>query len=246
MTLNYSELHATFGRPVTDITLAVTFALLSRPFGAAIFGIAADRLGRKWPFVVNCTLLIILELSTGFCYDYNAFLVIRTLFGIAMGGMYGNATATALEDCPIPARGLISGMYQSGYAFGYLLATLFKLAFEKYGWRSLFYFGACPPVFLIIFRMYLPETDTYNEKVGFRHERSRFHMVNLFQDVKEIFVEHWLLLLYLVLLMNGFSYMVSILYHPFKIPSSSMRSLMALATSIPRCSPTNTHIHPNT
>lgn len=244
MTLNYSELSATFGRSVKDITLAVTFALLSRPFGAAIFGIAADRLGRKWPFVVNCTLLIVLELSTGFCYDYNAFLVIRTLFGIAMGGLYGNATATALEDCPIPARGLISGMYQSGYAFGYLLATLFKLAFEKYGWRPLFYFGACPPVFLIIFRMYLPETDTYNEKVGFRHEKSRFHMVNLFQDVKEIFVKHWLLLLYLVLLMNGFSYMVSILYHPFKIPGSSIHSLMAPVTSIPRYSSTNTHIHP--
>jgi hypothetical protein len=71
-----------------------------RSVGAIIFGIAGDRYGRKWPFIVNNLLFIVLELGTGFCRTYGEFLAVRSLFGIAMGGLYGNAAATALEDCP--------------------------------------------------------------------------------------------------------------------------------------------------
>ena len=99
-----------------------------RSVGAIAFGIAADRYGRKWPFVVNNILFIVLELGTGFCNTYKEFLAVRALFGIAMGGLYGNAAATALEDCPERARGIVSGMLQQGYAFGYLLATVFARA----------------------------------------------------------------------------------------------------------------------
>ncbi|MBE3047063.1 MFS transporter [Candidatus Bathyarchaeota archaeon] len=56
----------------------------------------------------------LLKQGTGFCKTYEQFLGCRALFGIAMGGLYGNAAATALEDCPAPARGLISGMLQQG------------------------------------------------------------------------------------------------------------------------------------
>lgn len=94
-----------------------------RSVGAVAFGIAADRYGRKWPYVVNLILFIVLELGTGFCNTYKQFLAVRALYGVAMGGLYGNAAATALEDCPEAARGIISGMLQQGYAFGYLLAT---------------------------------------------------------------------------------------------------------------------------
>jgi len=85
-----------------------------RSVGAITFGIAADRYGRKWPFIINNVLFIILELATGFCTTYHSFLGVRALFGIAMGGLYGNAAATALEDCPKEARGIISGMLQQG------------------------------------------------------------------------------------------------------------------------------------
>ena len=80
--------------------------------GAVIFGIAADRYGRKWPFIVNLILFIVLELGTGFTQNYAQFLGVRAIYGIAMGGLYGNAAATALEDCPERARGIISGMLQ--------------------------------------------------------------------------------------------------------------------------------------
>ncbi|KAH9204941.1 major facilitator superfamily domain-containing protein [Leptodontidium sp. 2 PMI_412] len=129
VTLTYSELAETFNRKPSEISVAVTLVLMFRPLGAAIFGFMSDRYGRKWPFVVNCILLIIFELATGFCKTYRQFLAVRAMFGIAMGGIYGNAAATALEDCPEEARGLMSGVYQSGHAFGYLLATVFCINF---------------------------------------------------------------------------------------------------------------------
>lgn len=181
-----------------------------RSVGSIAFGLAADRYGRKWPFVINNLLFIVLELGTGFCQTYKQFLACRALFGIAMGGLYGNAAATALEDCPEEARGLISGMLQQGYAFGYLLATAFARGLvntTSHGWRPLFWFGACPPVLIIIFRLCLPETAAYNERVAVRNEHGNIGKTFIAEG-KVALKRHWLLLIYLVLLMAGFNFMV--------------------------------------
>lgn len=138
VSLTVEELAEEFGRSKADITWGITLVLMLRSVGAITFGIAADRYGRKWPFIVNNVLFIILELATGFCQTYKQFLGVRALFGIAMGALYGNAAATALEDCPPAARGIISGMLQQGYAFGYLLATVFARGLvdtTSHGWR---------------------------------------------------------------------------------------------------------------
>lgn len=161
------------------------------------------------PFVVNNILFIVLELGTGFTQNYNQFLAVRALFGIAMGGLYGNAAATALEDCPDEARGLISGMLQQGYAFGYLLATAFARGLvdtTPHGWRPLFWFGACPPVLIIIFRLCLPETRSFRERQATR--KAQGSLAGTFvSEGKVALRKHWLLLIYLVLLMAGFNFM---------------------------------------
>lgn len=172
-------------------------------------GIAADRYGRKWPFVVNNILFIVLELGTGFCQTYDQFLACRALFGVAMGGLYGNAAATALEDCPSAARGLLSGMLQQGYAFGYLLAAAFARALvdtTPHGWRPLFWFGACPPVLIIAFRLCLPETSSFRERQAVRESRGDI-TGTFFAEGAVAIRKHWLLLIYLVLLMAGFNFM---------------------------------------
>jgi SHS family lactate transporter-like MFS transporter len=107
-----SDLAKDFGGPTSAITLGLTLSLIPRFLGAAIFGIAADRYGRKWPFRLNNVFLVLLEFFVGLCRTYKGFLVCRTFFGIAMGGIYGNAAAIALEDCPRKARGLMSGILQ--------------------------------------------------------------------------------------------------------------------------------------
>ncbi|KAM0740941.1 hypothetical protein ACQRIT_003798 [Beauveria bassiana] len=217
VSLTVTDLAEQFGKTKTDITWGITLVLMFRSVGSVTFGIASDRYGRKWPFVVNNLLFIILELGTGFCQTYPQFLACRALFGVAMGGLYGNAAATALEDCPEEARGLISGMLQQGYAFGYLLCAAFARGLvntTSHGWRPLYWFGAGPPVLFIIFRLMLPETSVYLERERVREEAKRNGTAGA-ASVGSVFIKegkiairkHWLLLTYLVLLMAGFNFM---------------------------------------
>ncbi|KAJ5908231.1 hypothetical protein N7495_000913 [Penicillium taxi] len=210
VSLTTTELAESFDKSVTDITWGITLVLMLRSVGAIIFGIASDRWGRKWPFIFNQFLFIVLELGTGFCQTYKQFLACRSLFGIAMGGLYGNAAATALEDCPSEARGIISGMLQQGYAFGYLLAAAFArglVGTTSHGWRPLFWFGACPPVLVIIFRLCLPETETFRRRQEARSEVRGGVAASFISEGKVALKRHWLLLIYLVLLMAGFNFM---------------------------------------
>jgi len=209
VSLTVTPLAKQFGKTNADITWGITLVLMFRSVGAILFGIAADRYGRKWPFVVNNILFIVLELGTGFCQTFHQFLAVRALFGVAMGGLYGNAAATALEDCPEAARGIVSGMLQQGYAFGYLLATVFARALVNttpHGWRPLFWFGAAPPVLIIIFRLCLPETNTFIERQRVRQAGSSVGKTFVAEG-KVALKKHWLLLVYLVLLMAGFNFM---------------------------------------
>lgn len=171
VTMTITSFAKEFDRKIADITWDLTLVLMLRSVGSTILGIASDHDGRKWPFVINNILFIVLELATGFCRTHKQFLAVRVLFGIAMGGIYGNAAATALEDCPAEARGLISGLLQEGYAFGFLLAAAFARALVNttpHRWRPYFWFGACPPVLIIIFRLCLPETRTYQKRIEAR------------------------------------------------------------------------------
>ncbi|CAI6334133.1 unnamed protein product [Periconia digitata] len=209
VSLTVGPLAKTFGKTNTDITWGITLVLMLRSVGSIIFGLAADKWGRKWPFIINNVLFIILELGTGFTQTYNQFLAVRALFGIAMGGLYGNAAATALEDCPEEARGLMSGILQQGYAFGYLLATVFARAFVNtvgHEWRPFFWFGAGPPVLIILFRLCLPETQAFQERQRLREATPNSAKIFI-QEGKVALRRHWLLLIYLVLLMAGFNFM---------------------------------------
>ncbi|KAJ5833337.1 hypothetical protein N7474_001648 [Penicillium riverlandense] len=210
VSLTATDMAKTFDTSVTEITWGITLVLMLRSVGAIIFGIASDRYGRKWPFVVNLVLFIVLELGAGFAQTYRQFLACRALFGIAMGGLYGNAAATALEDCPPEARGIVSGLLQQGYAFGYLLTTAFARGLvntTSHGWRPLYWFGACPPVLIIAFRLCLPETDTFIRRQAMREQVRGGVAKSFVEEGKVALKRHWLLLIYMVLLMAGFNFM---------------------------------------
>ncbi|KAJ9214842.1 hypothetical protein DTO166G4_3434 [Paecilomyces variotii] len=210
VSLTVTQLSEYFGKSTSDITWGITLVLMLRSVGAVIFGVASDRYGRKWPFIVNNLLFIVLELGTSFCQTYKQFLACRALFGIAMGGLYGNAAATALEDCPYEARGVVSGMLQQGYAFGYLLAAAFSRALvdtTPHGWRPYYWFAACPPALFIIFRLCLPETKAFQERQKARAEMRGGVAGTFLSEGKVALKRHWLILIYLVLLMAGFNFM---------------------------------------
>lgn len=104
----------------TQVSTAITLTLLLRSVGAAFFGLAGDQFGRKWPMVINMLILGLLQIATIYSATFQQFLAVRALFGLFMGGVYGNAIAMALENCPVEARGLMSGILQQGYSFGWV------------------------------------------------------------------------------------------------------------------------------
>ncbi|PHH61970.1 hypothetical protein CDD80_1396 [Ophiocordyceps camponoti-rufipedis] len=155
------KLASHYGRSKTEVTLAITLTLLLRSVGAAAFGLAADRWGRKWPMVANMLVLGALQVATIYCDTYIQFLGVRSLFGLFMGGVYGNAIATALEMCPNEARGLMSGILQQGYSLGYVLAAGANLGVgDSHGsWKTVFWIGAGFSITIGILRALLPESN---------------------------------------------------------------------------------------
>lgn len=220
-----SAIAATLGVNITQITWGVTLVLMLRPVGAIIFGILSDYYGRKWPFIFNCFLFVVLEIGTGFVQTHSQFLGVRALFGVAMGGMYGNAAVTALEDQPVKAKSVLSGFFLPGYNFGYLLAIVFFRAFqntykakEGEGWRALFWFSAGLPVILIVWRFFSPESENFLRlKEAKKQQKARAKELDL-EMAKPTWKDkidpsilitmktEWLMFIYLVLLMAGFNF----------------------------------------
>ena len=222
VSLTITEIAADFKVSNADVSWGITVTLMLRSVGALIFGTISDRYGRKYPFIAALVLFIILELGTGFTQNLTQFLAVRSLYGIAMGGLFGPAAATALEDLPYEARGLLSGLFEQGYAMGYLLAAVFYRALvptTTHGWRSLFWFGACPPVLIIIYRLCLPETNYFQVLVAEREARMKIEhetagsqtpikavgLKAYGRDGLKAARENWVLLVYMVILMAGFN-----------------------------------------
>ena len=181
VTLNIKEIGKTFNRSAADVTWSITVTLMFRSIGGVLFGIAGDRFGRKWPFIINIVFYAIIEIGTGFVSTYAQFIGLRAVFGVAMGGIYGNCAATALEDAPIAARGLLSGLLQQGYACGFLLAAGFNYAItnhQRYGWRALFWFGGAPPLLVAFWRLFLPETQAFLNVKKAREDNVRSGQLN--------------------------------------------------------------------
>lgn len=151
-----------FGKSVPEIALAVTLTLAMRPVGALIFGYLADRYGRRTPLMIDVALFSLIELLTAFSPNFTVLLVLRLLYGIAMGGEWGLGAALAMESLPANARGLFSGILQEGYAVGNLLAGLaLGLLYPLVGWRGLFVVGALPAVLVFFIRARVPESPAW-------------------------------------------------------------------------------------
>jgi SHS family lactate transporter-like MFS transporter len=135
-----------FGVSKTEIVRTLTATLAMRPVGALLFGLLADRYGRRIPLMANVIYFSIIELLCGFSPNFTFFLVMRALFGIGMGGEWGVGASLAMEAAPVRWRGILSGILQSGYSIGYLLAALAaRFLLPVWGWRPCFGLARCPP-----------------------------------------------------------------------------------------------------
>jgi SHS family lactate transporter-like MFS transporter len=144
-----AEIAKEFGTGMTAVTIAITLTLASRPLGALLFGYMADRFGLRIVLIINVLMFTAFEFVSGLAPSLIAFIIIRALFGVAMGGEWGVGASLTMESIPAKWRGAASGLLQAGYPSGYLLASLlYWAAFSAVGWRMLFMIGAVPGLFV--------------------------------------------------------------------------------------------------
>ena len=180
-----------FHRSDKDIALTITVTLAFRPVGAFIFGLLADRYGRRLPLIIDLIFFSVVEVLSGFAPNYASFLVLRALFGIGMGGEWGVGASLAMEKVPPRLRGVLSGLLQEGYAAGYLLAAVcYFFVFPRWGWRPMFFIGGLPALLAIFVRLRVKESEVWKKT---RHEN--------WSQLGRGIASHWKLFIYLVLLM---------------------------------------------
>ncbi len=182
-----------FHKTDKEIAFSLSLTLFFRPVGAFLFGLLADRYGRRLPLMIDLVFYSIVEVATGFAPNFTAFLILRALFGIGMGGEWGVGASLAMEKVPPKWRGVVSGALQQGYAFGNLLASLaFLFLFHRWGWRPLFFLGGLPALLALFVRVRVKESEVWRKS----KEESWSHL-------RTALFKHWRLFLYLVLLMTG-------------------------------------------
>jgi SHS family lactate transporter-like MFS transporter len=188
----FDTLAAQFHVTKTDIVFTITLTLAMRPLGAIIFGLLADRYGRRRPLMANVIFFSAIELLCGFAPNYTVFLVLRAIYGIGMGGEWGVGASLAMEAAPGKWRGILSGILQSGYSIGYLLAALASRFIEPhFGWRAMFWTGGIPALLALYIRSKVPESEAWKQ-----------HRAPTTRAILTVVKQHWKVALYLVLMMT--------------------------------------------
>ncbi len=185
-----------FNESDAAVAFSIALTLAFRPVGAFIFGLIADRYGRRLPLMIDLVFYSIVEVGTGFAPNFATFLVLRCLFGIGMGGEWGVGASLAMEKVPAKWRGVLSGFLQQGYALGNLLAALcYLFLFPRWGWRPLFFLGGLPALLALFVRFRVKESEVWEKS----KQESWRHLGGSIS-------RHWKLFLYLVLLMTGMNF----------------------------------------
>jgi SHS family lactate transporter-like MFS transporter len=186
------------------VVFLTTATLVMRPVGAIIFGLWADRRGRRIPLLVDVAFYSVVGFLCAFAPNFTVLIILRMLYGIGMGGEWGLGAALAMEKIPAKRRGFFSGLLQQGYSMGYLLAALANLlVINQLGlsWRWLFALSIFPALISLLIRTRVKESEIWEDtQEKMKMTRSSFRDVFLNFAVLRRFV-------YLILLMTAFNWM---------------------------------------
>lgn len=202
--LVYADIATTFHHTKTDVAFLTTATLAMRPVGALLFGLWADRVGRRVPLMVDVSFYSVIGFLCAFAPNFTVLVILRLLYGIGMGGEWGLGAALSMEKVPAERRGVFSGLLQEGYAFGYLLASVAALVVMNWlglSWRWLFGLSIIPALISLIIRYRVKESEVWEaaqDRMRLTKTRTRDVLGN--PAIVRRFV-------YLVLLMTAFNWM---------------------------------------
>ncbi len=196
MVFMFKDISAELHSSMQVVSTAVLLTLGMRPVGAFLFGRLGDRFGRKPTLVWNILAYSVLELASGFAPNMTTLLIVRALFGVAMGGEWGIGSALTMETIPPSARGFVSGLLQAGYPSGYFLASLaVYLLYDRLGWRYMFVLGVIPAVLVFFVRRGVDESPAWKEQQ---------HTPRM--GILEVLRRDWKLAVYGIILMTSFNF----------------------------------------
>ena len=226
LTFVLKDIAGDFRHSVKDVSVAITLTLAARPVGAFVFGRLADTYGRRPILMIDVGLYAALAFASAFSPNLTVLLVLRTLFGFAMGGEWGIGASLALETIPAKSRGVVSGILQEGYPMGYFLAAIANLFLPQIGWRGLLMMGAIPALLILFIRARVPESPAWEAARAQGTAGSGTSFVRAMKG-------HWGLMAYVVVLMtcfNFFSHGTQDLYPTFlrvqhKFPAATVTAL---------------------
>ncbi len=206
-----SAIASQFNAKVSTVAEAIFITLAMRPIGAFFFGLLADRFGRRPALLANIICYSFFELASAFAPSLRAFLVIRGLFGVAMGGEWGVGAALAFETLPAENRGFFSGLLQEGYVIGYLLASVaYGLLFKFVGWRGMFVIGSLPAIPVV----YLIAAHVKESPAWLEGRVSRDMELHIGRDILT-YLGSFFFLVILMFAFNSFSHGTQDLYPTF-------------------------------
>jgi MFS transporter, SHS family, lactate transporter len=199
LTYVLTQVAAEFHKTVAEMALTITASLMMRPVGAILFGLMADRYGRRLPLMLDVLFYSVVEVLSGFAPNYTVFLILRLLYGIGMGGEWGVGASLTMESVPAKWRGIFSGVLQEGYALGNLLAAVaFWTVFPHWGWRPMFFIGGLPALLTLFIRAKVKESDAWKATAAKKTS---------WGDYFRAVAANWKRFLYLVLLMAMMNFM---------------------------------------
>jgi MFS transporter, SHS family, lactate transporter len=202
--LIYAQIAKDFGKSLTEMSLSTTMTLVMRPVGAFIFGLWADRAGRRIPLMVDVAFYSVVGFLCAFAPNFWVLIVLRMLYGIGMGGEWGLGAALAMEKIPATRRGFFSGILQGGYSMGYLMASLAFLVLNTWwglSWRWMFALSIIPAIISLIIRARVEESEVWRES----RQRFRQTTTGVSDIIKNPTI--WKRFIFLVLLMTAFNWM---------------------------------------
>lgn len=202
--LVYADIAKTFHHSKAEVAFVTTATLIMRPVGALLFGLWADRVGRRLPLMVDVMFYSVVGFLCAFAPNFTVLVILRLLYGIGMGGEWGLGAALAMEKVPVERRGFFSGLLQEGYAFGYLLASVASLVVIDWlglSWRWLFGLSIVPALISLVIRYRVEESEVW--------EAAQDQMKLTSTRIRDVLRSGAIIrrFIYLVLLMTAFNWM---------------------------------------